>query len=569
MSPAGIQWSLLGLFALSASSASGLSLDVTRELRRWVTVQGDSAVLASGAVHDTVAGHRNATSDGSGSIHTSGGSANLHAGQDLVLRDVCKTARQCLYVSVKDTTKFIVGVALVLFSVPALWFYERQRARVECLLAIARSSCHSVVGLKAASENCGLLLHATGEMTRPTAAVRDPRFPSVVIKEDCVRMRTEVQVYQFVERRLTSAQQPGKSDLFQAWSSEAEHTLKGLQDWSKQSAALPGVRIGTTVTNCGRVELGANFLLPDALVDQCRNFQSAAHLLGPSVTTCDNQLTFQKHADGYFYGRHGEPCWSATSVAEAPRLGDVRARFEYVPPGLVTVLALQVGAEADGGRIMTFAPFRHVPRGLCGLGQHEEREALVQESKKSREQLAREDQCLPGSRLCCGCNLVARCCSGVLTPEIFRLFEGTRTTDECLLETTPSGGPIPWAVRGFLWIATCIGFILMAFAVQIVAPWLSEWPLAALFGGWTRLTVCVSLSLTISAFIVCFAYFPFRPLMAILGFCVICTVVLVPNILAFVLVGNAVLLSPAPEDNPGVSARPDVGLFRLRGPGVP
>jgi len=466
--------------------------------------------------------------------------------QAVMLASAELTASHGIYVWVKDTVKFILGAVLVLISVPALWFYERQKARSYSLFSTARSSCTSLSGAKASPEHCGVLTHITGWQTRPTAAVRDPRFPGVVLKEGCVRLRTGVQVYQPLERRSGSSQKPElKGSVREGWS-EVEHRMPNQEGPQRSSVAPPGLRMGTTVTNCGHVDLGPGFTLPDALVDQCRNFKPVDHLLDDAVTTDDGKLLFKRHDDGHFYCRHGVDAWSPKDVAEAPRLGDARVLFEHVAPGPVTVLALQVDATG-GDQKMTFSPFRLISRGLCGLNEEEEKLALKAQARKSREMLAREDQCLPGSSICCGCNLMSRCYTGVMTPEIFCLFDGTRSADDALRGAEPTRGWNTLIVRLLLYIVMTVGYAFVVVAIDVAVPWLRDLPIAAVLGFWGRPGFCVLFALFTWVVLVLTAYLAFRPLAAICSLVAIAMALVVPNLVALATGSATVLLEPPPR----------------------
>ncbi|CAK9024059.1 unnamed protein product [Durusdinium trenchii] len=121
-------------------------------------------------------------------------------------------------------------------------------------------------------------------------------------------------------------------------------------------------RVGTTVTNTSSVRYGTHFLLPDGLLDQCNDFRSGAKHLGDEVDSMsggtnnravcsrDGTMRFQQHRDGFFYWRPGHETWTAQQVAQEPRVGDQRARFEVTCAGPATILALQV-QEARKSRI--------------------------------------------------------------------------------------------------------------------------------------------------------------------------------------------------------------------------
>jgi hypothetical protein len=460
-----------------------------------------------------------------------------------------------IVVVVESIPEFVVGVGLVLIAVPLLWFYERQRTRVECLISFARSEFVSVPGPKVSASNRGYLVHLAGEEARCEANIRDPRFafPNQV---QCLRLRTIVQAFQWVEHMPKGALD-GKAPTAsyeQRWC-DAEQGSHLFQDREKHNPIPQGLHIGTTTTNCSRVELGTGFIIPQGLVDQCRSFRplGPSGMLGEEVTTLDGKYTFKRHTDGNYYYRDGPKGWTSKDVASKSEVGDVCVRFEAIPPGPITVLALQV--DAEGGEYQSFLPYRLVPHGLFGLEDEERREALIKEAKKSREQLAREDQCLPGSRICCGCNLVAGCCTGVLTQEVFSCFEGSKSADHCFKEVLrqafgDNGCCRACFLRIFGGMVVFVG-LLMAFSQMMVNLGSDDFiPVVGMFGNFARPGICLMITLWFASLVVALAYLPYRPIKAILYLLVSLAILVVPNVIAYALT-SADIVQPMPA--PGFS----------------
>ncbi|CAK9096176.1 Autophagy-related protein 18a [Durusdinium trenchii] len=97
---------------------------------------------------------------------------------------------------VQNTSEFIIGVVLVILALCASWFFERQLARLECLVSIGRSSCVSVTDGEALAENYGQLVHLSGQALRPETPIQDPRFICSQLGNTCTRLRTQVQAFQ-------------------------------------------------------------------------------------------------------------------------------------------------------------------------------------------------------------------------------------------------------------------------------------------------------------------------------------------------------------------------------------
>lgn len=429
-----------------------------------------------------------------------------------------------LFLWVTDTTMYIIGTLLILVAVVCLYFFERRRARADCLLSVAQSSCQSLSASKAVPGFSGSLVHLTGEEAQTKTPVEDSRFDCSALGNNCIRLRSEVQVFQWIELARSGGSDPGgDSGYLQRWT-EAEKSSARYRDKNKVNTKPDELRIGVTTANAARVEYGV-YVLPSGLVDQLKSFRPASHLLGEKVTTLDGMHSFKKHSDDYFYYRPGPRPFTAEAVAEAPQIGDARARFEFVAPGPATVLALQ----AEAGVLL---PFRLAPRGLCGASS-DERAILVKEGRKTREQLSLENQCLPGGSLCCGCNVVAGCCAGAWTPEVFRCFEGTLTAEQCFMEasltSTPSSLSLgTWTARTVGCTVLFIG-LMMGYSQLVWHHPMKTLPVVELLGNFARPGCCMLATVSMLSLMICMGYLAYRPLTALVWFMVAAGIVLAPN----------------------------------------
>lgn len=382
---------------------------------------------------------------------------------------------------VENTGEFIVGVIMVVVSMTASWFFERQLARLECLVSIGRNSCVSVPDAEVRPENFGQLVHLSGRALRPEASIQDPRFSCSKLGNSCTRLRTQVQAFQC-------------DGVATKWSEEIS---------GKESS--PSMPVGTTISNSSSVRYGANFSLPDGLLDQCTDFRSATKLLGSEVCSRDGQMRFQQHKDGFFYWRTGaETSWTALQVAQEPRAGDLRARFEVIFAGSATILALQVASDSQGEA--TLLPYRLVP--LLPFG--DEKQLRVQEARKSRIGLALEDQVCPDSCLCFSCNFVAGCCTGVATPEIFRLFEGNRPLEACFADLRKNCnldvGLGTWTFR-LLVLSILVAGIYMSFS----EAFLHLYPVMnSVKSSSARFTTSLCAALAMTSTIIGVVFFPYK-----------------------------------------------------------
>lgn len=219
-------------------------------------------------------------------------------------------------------------------------------------------------------------------------------------------------------------------------------------------------------------------------------------------------------------------------------MGDLRVKFEHVPDCKVTVLALQ--ANEDG--CMTFLPFRLLPRFPFGPSQWGEPAALVAEGRKPRDVLAREGRCFAGSRVCSGCNVVAGCCAGVHTPEIFRCFEGIRSMELCfkdIQETSLTYISLgAWAIRLLAWVAMFAGLWLALSQVVLHDP-VAKFPVVELLDRFARTGCCLLVTMSLASLIISFAYVDYRPLTSLFWLFVAASIVVFPNVLALPARGAA------------------------------
>ncbi|CAE7247080.1 TMEM43 [Symbiodinium sp. CCMP2592] len=399
---------------------------------------------------------------------------------------------------VKNTGKFCLGILLTLVAVTASWYFERQLARLECLMSIGRSMCRSIQDAKAAPENSGCLVHLSGDL-KPELPIQDPRFACQKLSTGCGRLRTQVQVYQWVDGR--------NSQLQQQWSEDPQSFSLSRRDPSKKTPPLP-LASGTTITNSTSVKFGMGFVLPRGLLDQCSSFKSASPLLGSEVFTHSGKERFLLHSDGRYYWRAGGD-FAAEKIASEPMLGDLRVTFEMAATGRATVLALQAADDAGDGSA-TLLPYRLVPQ-VYEEGEH--KRLVVQEARKSRVGLAQEDQVCPQSRLCFSCNFVAGCCTGVATPEIFRLYEGHQTLDSCFSKLRKSSsvdvGLGSWSFR-LVVLSVMTAGIHISFSEAIMHMLPISRSMTDTPGTVPRFVVSACMSLAITSAIISTVFFPYK-----------------------------------------------------------
>eukprot|EP00441_Pelagodinium_beii_P024366 CAMPEP_0197657430 /NCGR_PEP_ID=MMETSP1338-20131121/44620_1 /TAXON_ID=43686 ORGANISM="Pelagodinium beii, Strain RCC1491" /NCGR_SAMPLE_ID=MMETSP1338 /ASSEMBLY_ACC=CAM_ASM_000754 /LENGTH=489 /DNA_ID=CAMNT_0043233797 /DNA_START=101 /DNA_END=1570 /DNA_ORIENTATION=+ len=434
------------------------------------------------------------------------------------------SSSELAFLWIEDTGEFIVGIVLVVLGVTGAYFFERQQARVDCLLSQGRSSCVRVDAAKVMPEATGKLVYLSGAVLRPEAPVQDPRFACNKLGTNCVRLRSRVQVFQWTE----------DGEGFQQKWSEAEQNSRALRDSGRVTAMPPGLSVGTTITNSGAVKYGSGFVVPSGLLDQCKSFRAASALLGPEVWSLDGQLRFLQHTDGNFYWRPGTRPWTAEDVAQDPQPGDARAFFEAVVPGMVTILALQADGHAGTAALL---PYRLVPEDWWPDNDSRRRhsELLVLEGRKSRVGLAAEDQVWRGSRVCFCCNTVAGCCTGVVTAEIFKLYEGVQPFERCLSDVQKNASTLlgisTISFRLIAWLVLFFGLLMSISQVLISRSTFTALPFFDVFAFAGRIISCATFSIALCCLIVCCGNLPYKPTKSLMWFLSAICILLGPAIL--------------------------------------
>jgi len=388
-----------------------------------------------------------------------------------------------------------------------LWQNERRRARLDALIVYGRSEVKAVSAHdKLNPKNRGSLVHVSGGSTVAKEPIKDPWFRDVEVRTNCVRLRTEVELCQWVAepRKANKDQRVPKFTYKSQWASSWHHSDM-FCDKTKKNKIPPGLTLGTNTTRCSRVEYGS-FVLPPCLVERCQNFEFADHLLGPTVTSQENNYVFHQHTDHYYYVRPGSNT-KPQEIADNPQIGDARVRFSYVPESRATILALQVDSK---GGADTFAPYRVIPRSLFGMPKDLQSGRLLMESKKSRSELSRQDNC--GGMICCVCNMVNFCCTGLLSPEIYHLFQGTKEPKECFAAVTHENPLIVWFVRLVCWLILYAGFFL---SLGPVTPLLMHIPLFGVLDHWGVWIAAALATLSAAILLIFISHTRYRPMMGV------------------------------------------------------
>mmetsp|Transcript_35244 Transcript_35244/g.76993 ORF Transcript_35244/g.76993 Transcript_35244/m.76993 type:complete len:520 (+) Transcript_35244:61-1620(+) len=400
----------------------------------------------------------------------------------------------------------LAGVILIYLSVTVMWLNERRNARIESLISIASNQCVSTK--KAQPENRGELVHVTGE-ARSMSPIADGRFRNVVFSANCLRLKTTVEVFQWVQHAHTTE----KKDLVgggttrtttytytQEWSTH-RHDSGSFKQKDKQNKFL--VNPGVEEKTCDRVEFGDDFMAPENLVQQLDDYVSAHDHLDSSVTAAVGGVKCVRRGAWFLSGSGSE-------------VGDVRVKFDIVCDGLATVMSLQVANERAGEK-ETFAPYRMIS-GRIGKAVRQQR--LIAESRKDSIELPGEDDsswvvlalccCLPGMR-----HFVNSCFPSAVAPQIHHMFSGVMSPGKCISVIQAENPIMVWMIRLVSWVGLCAGVtaLFSPFVAFVdIMPLLG--PLASSLGIGSFLLLCLLVTLIGVLLVLTLAYMPYSPLLA-------------------------------------------------------
>lgn len=426
-------------------------------------------------------------------------------------------------------TTLALGIVLMVFSFPVMWVNEKRSARLESIISLGKVECTNVGCDEAKLENRGNLVRAYGGITQTAKPIQDDRFMTVKFDRNCVRLRTVVEAYQWKEYSETTESKDSigggttKTTTYRykhEWSDERIDSQSFNQSEQYVNVlAIDTLSVGSEVKSCERVEYGDGFLLPGGLVDQLSNFEDAGKHLGDRVDF--KAFAFEKNADYYFYPKR----------SGSPKIGDMRVKFEHVPDGPVTVMALQVASEDVNEKRDTFLPYRMISRGICcwGISDDEKKQRLINEGKKTSEDLYKDNStdCGPFASACCcctfACNAVEYLFSGLLPPQVFKSFVGDLSVDECWNKVESEATLMKWVVRLVGWLMLLIGtyalFAPLIPALDII-PFLG--PYMGSFVGAVIYILCFLITLIIATFIISFAYLIYHPLVGVIYLAIAC-----------------------------------------------
>lgn len=421
----------------------------------------------------------------------------------------------------------VIGLLLIWFSIPCMWMNERRSAMMESLIKNGQAEC--VIGDSglAHEDLRGLLVYIRYGEAQGVKPMQDARLEQVSCDRGCLRLRTTVEIFQWKEEALRKEKKDslGGGTTTTTNYSYTRRWLDCKQDSScfhDQSyhnvVSVPGLEPGVqTQTNPG-VNYGFAFTLSEDLVNQFDDWQTetGSGLFSIQSVNVGDKL-FHPGPDSYYYHQ---------MCRESPQIGDMRVRIEYIPDGPATVLALQAKAESDNGGKDVFIPYRTVPRGLCSCSgpSSEELKALhIAEGRKTADKLYDGDRtdCGPLSQLfcccTCACNVVTYVFAAIAPPEVYHIFPGQVSREECWSRVSASSSTMKWGLRLVSWLMLFWGLYSLFKPLEVmldIVPFLG--PYLGSGAAWMMWLSCFVVTLVVAFLIISLAYLRFHPLTALI-----------------------------------------------------
>mmetsp|Transcript_27276 Transcript_27276/g.77766 ORF Transcript_27276/g.77766 Transcript_27276/m.77766 type:complete len:536 (-) Transcript_27276:67-1674(-) len=419
----------------------------------------------------------------------------------------------------------IIGTLLVWFSIPCIWMNERRNAIMESLIKNGRAEYVTVEAEKVDPDLRGSLVHIPSAEARGVKPMQDERLKQVSCDRGCLRLRSTVEVFQWKEEAVRREQKDsvGGGETTVTNYSYTRRWLNCKQDSNcfhdrsyHNVLSVPGLEPGVREQTNPEVEYGSAFTLSEDLVDQLDDWQTET---GSGLFSIQSVSIGDK---AFHVGP--DSCYYHPESRGPPQIGDMRVRIEYIPDGPATVLALQAEAESDSGGRDVFIPYRTVPRGLCGCSgpSSKELKALqIAEGRKTADELYDGDKCDLGpvaQLFCCctcACNLVAYMFTAIAPPQIYHIFSGKVSVEECWSRVSGSNGMMKWGLRLVSWMMLFYGMYALFKPLEVmldIVPFLG--PYLGTGVAWMIWLLCFVVTLVVAFLIISMAYLRFHPFTA-------------------------------------------------------
>lgn len=225
----------------------------------------------------------------------------------------------------------VVGGLLLVLALGLQFWNEGRTVKRDAALAEGRAQVVSVQAMPLDPANEGKLVHVTGE-SKAGDVVTDPAF---AVSLPALALRREVEMYQWEENKRTTTErtsgggertvttysydtdwEDGAIDSSQF--RESGHDNPGEMPYRKEEWRASPIRLG-------------GFVLSDAAASEIGGWKRVDLA---SITLPDNLAASFRADDGWFV---------TSENPAAPKVGDVRVRFDYIPEGPLSLVARQQG----------------------------------------------------------------------------------------------------------------------------------------------------------------------------------------------------------------------------------
>lgn len=434
----------------------------------------------------------------------------------------------------------IVGIVMIIFSVPALWLNEKRNAKYETLISRGAEECREIDADNFDQENTNWIVHVTGK-TSSVRPVADEQF-NVRYESGVIKLSSRVEIYQYteVEKSETTERDTlggGKEKTTRTWQEYPvgwhAHYDSGASfkdaNYRRLNSRPQGIEAGTFSDTCERVEFGRGFLLGAAELNQLPS-GSTAKLNSKPVCKGNASLNFAPSGDDYYY------CGKGSS--NQPEVGDVRIMFTTLEDGPTTIVGLQAEGKEPGRA--GFLPYRVIRRNICPccpISEDREKELLLAEAKKGKSDLISEE--MWGGIMwccCCPCNIIQMCCAGAMLPELHHVWFGTLDKAACFSNIQTRAAVLKWVMRLVGWVVMFAGLCLLfgpfTTILEVIPFGIGSWLSSignAIVTAWSFMV-----TLVVATLIIAMAYSMYHPMVGIMAFClmflIISAIVVLVNI---------------------------------------
>jgi hypothetical protein len=225
----------------------------------------------------------------------------------------------------------IAGVAMLVLALAVQFWNEGRTLKRDNALTEGRAQVIAVQSAPLDAANDGRLVHVSGE-AKAGAAVGDPAFGVAV---PALALRRRVEMFQWEEKREQTEERTsggGKRTVTEYryrmdWDDDAIDSSSFKEGGHDNPGPLP---YENQTWRASPIRLGA-FVLSEQAAEEVSGWDRVDTA---RITLPENLAASFRSDDG----------WFVTSAEPAsPQIGDVRVRFEYVPEGVLSVIARQAG----------------------------------------------------------------------------------------------------------------------------------------------------------------------------------------------------------------------------------